>query len=130
MSNEISIKLVVSDGKIDQDASREVFDNTLAQLVAQEETELSTVGAAVDSVLAANAGKHVPMDTLGAMAAQHLNADVSNFGALSEVALNYVRANASTKREDGKAFRIGRGRGQGGVIRWSDVPVEAPKASK
>jgi len=42
--------------------------------------------------------------------------------------MNYVRANASEKREDGKLFRIGKGKG-GGVRSWANIPVEAP-ASK
>ena len=123
MSN-LNVQLVLVNGKVDQDASRDAFEAALSHFVAQHETETATLATAVDAVLANHPNKGIAMPILASLALNTINVQPENFSALSEQLMNYVRANASEKREDGKLFRIGKGKG-GGCRRWTDIPVEA-----
>src|ERR1700722_14068666 len=119
--SSITVKLVSRNGSTDVVAARQSFETALAEHVAQHETEMGVVADAVNAVLAENAGKAIKLGTLGSYAAMRLNATPDNHSTLSELAQDYARANA---KGDNSALVIIRGAG-GGVIRRSDLPVEA-----
>lgn len=125
----LTVTLVSKDGAIDQEASRQEFNKALAQYVTARETEQSTIADAVSSVFDRHPGTPINMPALASMVLASLNVQPENYSALEGLTLGYVRENASEKREDGKLFRIGKGKG-GGVRRWSDIPVEQPAAAK
>jgi hypothetical protein len=123
----LTVTLVSKDGAVDQSASEAAFRTALLNYVAQRETEQSTIAAAVSAQFDKHPGVSINMPALASMVLASLNVQPENFSTLEALALGYVRENASEKREDGKLFRIGKGKG-GGVKRWSEIPVEAPKA--
>jgi len=123
----LTVNLVTKDGAIDQDASRKAFNEALVKYVAERETEQSTIATAVNAQFDKHPGVSINMPALASMTCAALNAQPANFSTLEERCLSYVRENASDKREDGKLFRIGKGKG-GGVRRWAEIPVETPAA--
>jgi hypothetical protein len=126
MAQQITVTLVSKDGSLNQDASEAAFRSAYLNFVAQRETEQSTIADAVGALFDAHQGTSINMPAVASMACAKLNAQPENYSTLTELVLSYVRENASEKREDGKLFRIGKGKG-GGVKRWSEIPVEAPK---
>lgn len=126
MAQQITVTLVSKDGLVDQDASETAFRTALLNYVANRETEQSTIASAVNAQFDKHPGASINMPALASMTLASLNVQPENYGTLEKLALDYVRENASDKREDGKLFKIGKGKG-GGCRRWSDVPVDAPK---
>lgn len=124
----LTVTLVTKDGSIDREASAQAFTAALDKHIAESETQAATVSAAVLAQFEKFPGTPITMPNLGSMVCASLNAVPANYSTLESLALNYVRANHSEKREDGKLFRIGKGK-NGGVQRWSDIPVEAPKGA-
>jgi len=127
--DSLTVQLVRhADGSVDVDGSTASFEAALSDFVAQSETEQSTIAATVNAQFDKHPGTAIKLPNLASMTCAALNAQPVNYTRLEGLALSYVRANASEKREDGKLFRIGRGKGSG-VRRWSEIPTEAP-ASK
>jgi hypothetical protein len=135
MSNSLTVDLVTTDGRIDQDASKAAFDSALIKRVAELETEQTQIAEAVSALFDQYLGKPIAMPTLGSMVAQRLNAQPENFKVLSDRALEYVRANSQStgSEEDGNLvlhpeseFVIGKGKG-GGCYRRADAPVKPAK---
>lgn len=116
----LSCELSLSNGVIDRDATLTAFTEKLDALVEAEETRRELVGPAVDEVFTENPGKPIPMPSVIQAAVFKLTSDVSEMASLGLAVGNYIRANAGKERWEGKKFRIGKGRGVGGVIRWSD----------
>jgi hypothetical protein len=108
--NELTIELVNKNGKIDHDASLAVFETEYASYIAQHETEVATLSAAVDSILDAHPGKSIAMPVLASMALNSINVQPENFSALEELTLQYMRDNS--KGED-SLFVITKGKGGG-----------------
>lgn len=130
MSKQVNLTIALvlnADGSTDEAASEKAFRAALTKHISESETQKSTVAAAVLGQFAKFPGEPITMPTLGSMVCASLNAVPANHATLEKVALDYVRANASEKREDGKLFRIGKGK-NGGVQLWSDIPVKAPAA--
>lgn len=112
------------DGSIDVDATVLKFEGELLKYQVERETELATIGAAVHGVFDSHKGTTINMPAVVTMALQSLNVQPATYAALSERVATFVRDNASDKREDGRSFRIAKGKG-GGVSRWCDV-VDKP----
>jgi hypothetical protein len=127
MATTLTVTLVEKDGAVDREGSEKAFSAALTKHLAESETQRKVVADAVLAQFAKFPGTPITMPNLGSMTCAALNAVPANYSTLEGLALDYVRANASDKREDGKLFRIGKGK-HGGVQRWSDIPVEAPKA--
>lgn len=131
MSN-LTITLVRhTDGSIDEAGSTRAFSAALAKHVAERETEVATIAAAVNGVFDRYLGASINMPALASMALQSLNVQPENFKALELRCLEYVRENAQgDKAEDGtvanpsSTFVIGKGKG-GGVTRRCDRPAKA-----
>lgn len=123
MSKSVSLSFVValSAGSIDREASLKAAADALDAHIAETETAHSTVQAAVEAVFDEHRGAALTMPDLAFFAGIKLNADPKNRKMLEKVTLDYIRANSSAKREDGKLFVTRKGVG-GGVSRWSDIP--------
>jgi hypothetical protein len=132
-----------SSGSIDHDATCSKFADDLVKYEAERETELETIALAVNTVFDTHKGASINMPALTSLALRELNAQPSNFAALTERVQEYVRDNADRtekKDKEGKvvqvaeaprtrAFCIGKGKG-GGVKRWCDQPVAEKPESK
>lgn len=138
MSNtslEITTTLVVTDGKIDLDASQAAFRAEALRRQASLETEQTEIAAAVAAIYDSHHGKSISMPVLGSMVAQALNAEPENFAVLSERALDYVRENSQGEVKDGVAerpdslFVIAKGK-NGGCGRRADLPAKPAKPAK
>lgn len=126
MSKTLTIVLALtSSGTVDRDATLTACENAIDTYVAERELESETIAKAVHGVFDQYKGASINMPALAGFALQRLNAQPANFNVLEERTMEYVRANAGT-RESGAEFAIGKGKG-GGVKRWADQPVEAPK---
>lgn len=125
----LTVTLVSKDGSVDVEASTAAFSAALSKHIAESETQAATVAAAVAAVFEKFPGTPITMPNVGSMVCGRLNAQPANYSTLEKLAQDHVRQNASDKREDGKLYRIGKGKG-GGCLRWSDIPVEQPAASK
>jgi hypothetical protein len=119
----ITTKLVMNGSKIDSAASTAAFETELAKLVTEHETEVSTLGAAVQAVLAAHPGKGIAMPVLASLALNSINVQPESYTSLEAAALQYVRDNA--QGED-SLFAIVRGP-KGGVFLRAEMPVKATK---
>jgi hypothetical protein len=119
----LTVELVMQNGRVDQDGSLSAFEAALSKFVAQRETETSTLATAVGAILAKHSDRGIAMPVLAALALNSINVQPENYSALEGLLLDYVRENASDKREDGKSFRIGKGKG-GGVRAWANIPVD------
>lgn len=135
MANSLTVELVTTDGRIDQEASKDAFDSALIKRVAELETEQTQIAAHLTAIFDTYLGKPIPMPTLGSMVAQRFNAQPENFKVLSDRALEYVRANSQStgSEEDGNLvlhpdseYVIGKGKG-GGCYRRADAPVKPAK---
>jgi hypothetical protein len=119
----ITVKLVMDNGRVDSGASVEAFEAELSKFVAAHETELSSVASAVSAVFDEHLGHSINMPTLSALTAMRLNAQPSNFGALSELVLDYVRADAKSASP---TYTIRKGKA-GGVARIADIVAPPAK---
>lgn len=112
-------------GELDLSATVAKFEGALLQYQAERETELATIGAAVNAVFDAHKGASINMPAVTSLALQKLNVQPETYKALSERVQAFVRDNASEERGGG-IFRIAKGKG-GGVSRWADVPEKPAK---
>jgi len=110
-------------GAIDVGRTVFKFEEVLMSYLAAAELEDGFIANAVNGVFDQYKGANINMPALQASALQKMNAVPSNFKLLSQKVGEFVRANASTSRSDGRAFKIGKGKG-GGVSRWSDSVAE------
>lgn len=128
-TQNLTVTLVTDKGGVvDVDASEKAFSAALTKHIAETETQQATVADAVNAQFEKFPGQPITMPNLASMVCSALNAQPSNYSVLNERALGYVRANSSDKREDGKLFKIGKGK-NGGVCLWSQIPVETPAPS-
>lgn len=126
---QISITLARhADGSVNEDATLDACLTAIRLFVAERETELSTVSAAVEETFDSLKGAKANMPYVVNQTLRSLNAQPENFKALSERVASYIRENAGD-RASGKLFNIGKGKG-GGVLRWSDQPEAKPEAAK
>lgn len=114
-----------SDGELDLDGTMTKFQGVLLQYQAERETELATIGAAVNAVFDQHKGATINMPAVTSFALQRLNVQPESYKVLAERIQTFVRDNASDERGKG-LFRIAKGKG-GGVTRWSDVPEKPAK---
>lgn len=135
MSISLTTDLVLSQGKIDIEASTQAFRSAAVKRQAELETEQAEIAEAVSDLFDRNLGKAIAMPTLGSMVAQALNAVPENFKVLSERALDYVRQNsqATGSEKEGtlvqhpdSLFVIGKGK-NGGCYRRADRPATEAK---
>lgn len=135
MSISLTTDLALSGGKIDIEASVQVFRAAAVKRQAELETEQAEIAQAVETLFDRNLGKAIAMPTLGSMVAQALNAVPENFKVLSERALDYVRQNSQTTGSEKEGtlvqhpdslFVIGKGK-NGGCYRRADRPATAAK---
>lgn len=135
MSTSLTTDLVLSQGRIDIEASVQAFRSAAVKRQAELETEQAEIAAAVEDLFDRNPSKAIAMPTLGSMVAQALNAVPENFKVLSERALDYVRANSQTTGSEKEGtlvqhpdslFVIGKGK-NGGCYRRADRPAPAAK---
>ena len=120
----LNVELVLTNGQVDVEASEEAFHTAMSNYIAQHETETSAIADAVNAVFDAHMGKAINMPTLSALTTVRLNAQPQNFSSLSELVLEYVRANS---KGDDSLFVIRKGKA-GGCARRADLPVAAPDA--
>lgn len=134
--DSLTVKLVRdADGVVDETATLSAAREAIARHVAQREVELSTILSAIQAVCDEKAGVHMNMPYVVNQALTKLNAQPENMSTLKERVETTIRANASTKREDGKLFRVLRGKPPAGIqtgtfARWSDVPESEQLKSK
>lgn len=121
----LNVELVLVNGSVDVEASEEAFQTAMSNYIAQHEVETAAIADAVNAVFDEHLGKSINMPTLSALTTVRLNAQPSNFSALSELVLGYVRANS---QGDDSLFVIRKGK-NGGCGRRADQPIAAP-ASK
>lgn len=135
MSISLTTDLALAGGKIDIEASVQVFRAAAVKRQAELETEQAEIAQAVEDLFDRNLGKAIAMPTLGSMVAQALNAVPENFKVLSERALDYVRQNSQTTGSEKEGtlvqhpdslFVIGKGK-NGGCYRRADRPAPAAK---
>jgi hypothetical protein len=133
MSTSLTTDLVLSQGRIDIEASVQAFRAAAVRRQAELETEQGEIAEAVEALFDKHLGKAIPMPTLGSMVAQALNAVPENFKVLSERSLDYVRANSQTTGSEKEGnlvqhpdstFVIGKGK-NGGCYRRADRPAPA-----
>lgn len=115
----LNVELVMQNGKVDEEASLNVFQAQLDEFVAQHAVETDTIATAVAALFDKYLGKAIAMPTLSSLVCHRLNASPENHGALSEQTLNYVRANS---KGDDSLFVIVKGQ-HGGVARRADCPA-------
>jgi hypothetical protein len=104
-------------GELDVDGTMEKFQGVLLQYQAERETELATIGAAVNAVFDNFRGTAINMPALTTLTLQRLNCQPETCKALTARILDYVRSNAGT------VFQIAKGKG-GGVSRISDAAAK------
>ena len=114
------------DGSLDLSATRAKFDEVLNRYHSAHNVENDTIMHAVNNVFSRNVGQKLTTGYVVSQAVQvELNAQSENHDVLTDRVQKFLRANASTKREDGKPFGILLGRTKhGSCVRWADVPVE------
>ena len=122
--NQITVDLVMENGKVDSEASTEAFESALANFVAQRETEVSTLGAAVISVLQSHPGKGIAMPVLTSLALNSINVQPEAFTALGAATLQYIRDNS--KGED-SLFVVSKGKNGGCSLRSDTAARKAAK---
>jgi hypothetical protein len=113
-------------GALDLDTTMTKFQGALLQYQAERETELETIGTAVNAVFDEHRGATINMPAVTTLALQKLNVQPESYKALSERVQSFVRDNASDERNGGGTFRIAKGKG-GGVSRWVDVADKPAK---
>lgn len=116
--------VVYVNGEIDDAASFAKFQAHLDQLRTTSDEARESVTAVFGTIAK---GGSINMQGLISLATQRLGATPANFGYLSELVENYVRANTGENRESGAIFRMAKGKG-GGVSLWADY-VEKPAAT-
>jgi hypothetical protein len=135
MSVSITVEAVLTDGSIDQAATEAAFHSALLRTVAEVETQEAEIASQVSAIYDQFTGKAIGMPALGSMVAQRLNAQPENFKALSDRALDFVRANSQTtgSEEDGtlaehpeSIYVIAKGK-NGGCFRRADRPAKPAK---
>lgn len=105
-------------GSVDTEATVEKFAADLDKFIAERETELSAVGAAVNAVFDEYRGKSINMPTVCSLAASKLNGQPANYSDLTEKAADFIRSHKDV-------FAVTKGK-NGGVSRIADRP--APQA--
>lgn len=124
----LTTALVEKDGALDRDASTLAFQAAYDKFVAERTIENEQIANAVNGYFDRYPGAGINMPALTHGALQTLNAQPGNYKDLEKRVQTYVRSNASDDRAAGKLFKIGKGPSKGGVRRWAEIPVEAPKA--
>ena len=119
MSDTITVKLVETNGQVDQEATKEAFESALTKLVSDRETEEASIATAVSALFDEHKGQRIAMPILAGLVAHRLNAPIETTRTVQERALNYLRAN-SRKGDDNSLFVVKLGAG-GGVGRRSDL---------
>lgn len=144
-----------ADGSVDFEATASAFEGAVSKYLADVELETVEIARAVSTVFDKHRGVRMNMPYIIGQAAIVLNVQPENSKTLTDRIHSYIQENADQdaeyqKDEKGKVigkgdervqvkapepdrtrmFGIGKGK-NGGVVRWSDVPVPAPKpASK
>ena len=118
MINQITVDVVLEDGKVDELASTQAFQAALSEHIAQYEVESSAISDAVNAVFDQYPGKAIASPTLASLAAMKLNATPANHGSLCERVLDFVRANQG----EGGTLQMRKGKG-GGISRVADLPA-------
>lgn len=103
-----------TDGSVDKAATVAQFSAALDTFVSETAEEQTNIANAVSAVFDKNLGQRITMPVLCANAAQVLNAQPSNWQALTEKVAAYVRSNTSE-------YSIAKGK-NGGVARTRDLP--------
>lgn len=116
-----------STGEIDQDQTIEKFRSFLVEYDAKDRARSQNLGvaveAALDDIQAKKPGHRIALPVLATFALRHLpDVDADNYAEMEELVMQFVRDNSG----DGKRYSMNKGKG-GGVIRSSDIPVEAVK---
>ena len=101
MSNQITVDVVLADGKVDELASTQAFQAALSEHIAQYEVESSAISDAVNAVFDQYPGKAI-----------------ASHGSLCERVLDFVRANQG----EGGTLQMRKGKG-GGISRVADLPA-------
>lgn len=116
-----------ANGSVDLDGTLEACRGAVLKFVAERETELATVSAAVEATFDSLNGAKANMPYVIGQTLRTLNVQPENYKALEKRVAEYIRENAGD-RASGALFNIGKGKG-GGVLRHSDQPEpEAKKA--
>lgn len=107
-----------SNGSIDSTATVAKFQTELAAFETGTAEEQSNIAGAVSAVFDENPkGSRITMPTLCSLAVAKLNAEVTNYQALSDKVHAFVKANTDT-------YSVAKGKG-GGVGRIADLPAKA-----
>ena len=130
--SQITVKLVTVNGRTDEAASLDVFRTAMATHIAERETEVETIAAAVGAVFDKFKGTSINMPALCNFALQELNAQPENYKVLQERTAQYVRDNSQGEKnkETGvearpdSLFVIAKG-AHGGVHRRADRVAKA-----
>jgi hypothetical protein len=109
-------------GVVDVSKTLAKFATDLSQFLAATETEGDVFESAVTAIFDKNKGARMNVPALTSAVLSHLNVSYENFKIMDEKFKTWLRANASTKREDGKPYSVAKGK-NGGVFRWSDAPL-------
>jgi hypothetical protein len=115
-----------TDGSVDVAASANAYALTLTKWVAENEVPVTDIEAAVESVFDQHSGK-LPMPALLNAAVNELGATPTQFKALTERCVAYIRGQATLGR-----LEITKGKG-GGVSRIAlpgqPIPVKPAKTA-
>jgi hypothetical protein len=116
--NTLTVDLVITNGLVDQAASKAAFDTALAAYVVEHEVENSVIKDAVLSVLAEANGQNVKMSRLTSIAAVKMHAQNENFSSIERRIAAYVKANSVG---DNSLFVSRKGPGGGVAVRTAAV---------
>lgn len=111
-------------GELDLSRTVQKFEGELLKYQVERETELATIGAAVNAVFDEHLGACINMPAVTSLALQRLNVQPETYKALSERVQAFVRDNAGERGSS--VFSIAKGKG-GGVRRWADTPEKPTK---
>ena len=125
-------------GGMDFDATIAKFAGRLTEFEALDSMETDKIAEAVNSVFDKYPNIPLNMDTISGFATMAMNPSPDMHNILKDRIKKYIRDNADASEKKDKetgeiiqfaepdrtrAFSIKKGRGQGGVRRWSDVPM-------
>lgn len=108
-----------SSGEVLIDETVEKFRVELLRFKANRETETAQIAMAVNAVFDQHLGVSITMPAVVSMTLTRLDVTPETFNLLRERTMDFIRANASAKREDGMDFCVQKGK-HGGVFRWVD----------
>lgn len=119
MKLNINTDVVFGDnGTVDSSATRSAFEASLRKLASETETQLASIGTAVNAVFDKNHGQRLTLPALCSYTVNEMNGPALNWTTLTERVSDYVHAQAKLG-----VLSITKGKG-GGVARTADLPAK------